>query len=118
MSRWAGGSGCHARRPPPLVPRSNAGHNRRLDRGADRDTYSPRSSGGSHDASARRRRPWRSVTVILVAAWHIHILTHDVDYDGLGPDWFTRNVNDHHRRDHAIRSLHDLGYRVTLERVA
>lgn len=53
---------------------------------------------------------------ILVAAWHI--LTHDVDYDDLGADWFARNVNDDHRRDHAIRSLHDLGYRVTLERVA
>lgn len=53
---------------------------------------------------------------ILVAAWHI--LTHDVDYDDLGADWFARNVNDAHRRDHAIRALHDLGYRVTLERVA
>lgn len=53
---------------------------------------------------------------ILVAAWHM--LTHDVDYDDLGADWFTRKVNDDHRRDHAIRNLHDLGYRVTLERVA
>lgn len=53
---------------------------------------------------------------ILVATWHI--LTHDVDYDDLGADWFARNVNDAHRRDHAIRALHDLGYRVTLERVA
>ena len=53
---------------------------------------------------------------ILVAAWHI--LTHDVDYADLGADWFTRNVNDDHRRDQAIRNLHDLGYRVTLEKVA
>lgn len=53
---------------------------------------------------------------ILVAAWHI--LTHDVDYDDLGADWFVRKVNDDHRRDQAIHNLHDLGYRVTLERVA
>jgi transposase len=53
---------------------------------------------------------------ILVAAWHI--LSHDVDYDDLGADWFARKVNDDHRRDQAIRNLHDLGYRVTLERVA
>ena len=53
---------------------------------------------------------------ILVAAWHI--LSHDVDYDDLGADWFARNVNDDHRRDQAIRNLHELGYRVTLEKVA
>ncbi len=53
---------------------------------------------------------------ILVAAWHI--LTHDVDYADLGSDWFARNVNNDHRRDQAIRNLHDLGYRVTLEKVA
>lgn len=53
---------------------------------------------------------------ILVATWHM--LTDDVDYDDLGADWFARKVNDDHRRDQAIRNLHDLGYRVTLERVA
>ena len=53
---------------------------------------------------------------ILVASWHI--LTHDIDYDDLGADWFARNVNDDHRRDQAIRNLHDLGYRVTLQKVA
>ena len=53
---------------------------------------------------------------ILVAAWHI--LATDTDYDDLGGDWFARKVNDGHRRDQAIRNLHDLGYRVTLERVA
>lgn len=53
---------------------------------------------------------------ILVAAWHI--LTHDVDYADLGADWFARNVNDDRRRDRAIRNLHELGYRVTLEKVA
>ena len=53
---------------------------------------------------------------ILVAAWHI--LAHDVDYHDLGADWFARNINDDRSRDQAIRRLHDLGYRVTLERVA
>jgi transposase len=53
---------------------------------------------------------------ILIAAWHI--LAHDIDYDDLGGDWFARKVNDDHRRDQAIRNLHDLGYRVTLDRVA
>lgn len=53
---------------------------------------------------------------ILVAAWHM--LTDDVDYADLGADWFARKVNDDHRRDQAIRNLHDLGYRVTLEHVA
>jgi transposase len=53
---------------------------------------------------------------ILVAAWHI--LTHDIDHNDLGADWFARNTNDNRSRDHAIRRLHDLGYRVTLERVA
>lgn len=53
---------------------------------------------------------------ILIATWHI--LTHDVDYDDLGGDWFARKLNDDHRRDQAIRNLHDLGYRVTLDKVA
>lgn len=53
---------------------------------------------------------------ILVAAWHI--LHDDVDYHDLGADWFTRKVNNDHRRDQAIRNLHELGYRVTLEQVA
>lgn len=53
---------------------------------------------------------------ILVAAWHI--LRDDVDYADLGADWFARNVNDDHRRDQAIRHLHELGYRVTLHKAA
>lgn len=53
---------------------------------------------------------------ILVASWHM--LTDDVDYTDLGGDWFARKANDDHRRDQAIRSLHDLGYRVTLDKVA
>jgi transposase len=53
---------------------------------------------------------------ILIATWHM--LTHNTDYNDLGADWFNRKVNDDHRRDHAIRNLYDLGYRVTLERAA
>jgi len=53
---------------------------------------------------------------ILIAAWHI--LHDDIDYQDLGADWFARKVNNDHRRDHAIRQLHELGYRVTLEQVA
>lgn len=53
---------------------------------------------------------------ILIATWHI--LHDDIAYQDLGADWFTRNVNNDHRRDHAIRQLHELGYRVTLEQVA
>lgn len=53
---------------------------------------------------------------ILIACWHI--LTHDVDYADLGGDWFARKANHDHRRDNAIRQLHDLGYRVTLDKVA
>ncbi len=53
---------------------------------------------------------------ILIAAWHI--LHDDVDDQDLGADWFARKVNNAHHRDHAIRNLHELGYRVTLEHVA
>ena len=53
---------------------------------------------------------------ILIACWHI--LTHDTDYADLGGDWFARKANNDHRRDQAIRNLHDLGYRVTLDKVA
>lgn len=53
---------------------------------------------------------------ILVAAWHM--LHDNVDYTDLGNDWFARKHSEDARRDHAIRNLHDLGYRVTLERVA
>lgn len=53
---------------------------------------------------------------ILVSVWHM--LTNDVDYHDLGGDWFARHVNDDHRRDQAVRNLHDLGYQVTLDKVA
>ena len=53
---------------------------------------------------------------ILVICWHL--LTEDADYDDLGGDYFTRRANPDRQRDRAIQQLHDLGYRVTLDRVA
>lgn len=53
---------------------------------------------------------------ILVICWHL--ITNDTDYDDLGGDYFTRRNDPDRRRDHLIGQLHDLGYRVTLDRVA
>ncbi|MBW8710076.1 MAG: IS110 family transposase [Mycobacterium sp.] len=52
---------------------------------------------------------------ILVTCWHL--LTNGCDYTDLGGDYFTRRNPDRHR-DRLIQQLHDLGYRVTLDRVA
>ncbi len=52
---------------------------------------------------------------ILVICWHL--LTNDCDYDDLGGDYFTRRNTDH-QRARLINQLHNLGYRVTLEKVA
>jgi transposase len=51
----------------------------------------------------------------LVICWHL--LANDCDYDDLGGDYFTRRNTDR-QRDHLIRQLHNLGYRVTLEQPA
>lgn len=53
---------------------------------------------------------------ILVIAWHL--LTHNVDYQDLGGDYFTRRTNPDRRRDHHIAQLQALGYGVTLHKVA
>jgi transposase len=53
---------------------------------------------------------------ILVIAWHL--LARDCDYQDLGGDWFTRRTNPDKRRDHLIGQLHDLGYGVTLTKLA
>jgi transposase len=53
---------------------------------------------------------------ILVICWHL--LTNDCDYDDLGGDWFARRTDTDKRRNHLIRQLHDLGYGVTLTKVA
>jgi transposase len=53
---------------------------------------------------------------ILVICWHL--LTQRCDYTDLGGDYFLRRTNPDRRRDHLITELHNLGYRVTLDRVA
>ena len=53
---------------------------------------------------------------ILVICWHL--LTDDADYDDLGGDYFQRRANPDRQRDRAIQQLHELGYRVTLDKVA
>ncbi len=52
---------------------------------------------------------------ILVICWHL--LSDDRDYDDLGGDYFTRR-NPDRQRDRLIAQLQNLGYRVTLDRVA
>ena len=53
---------------------------------------------------------------ILVIAWHL--LTYDCDYDDLGGDYFARRANPDRHRDQLISQLHQLGYAVTLTKVA
>ena len=53
---------------------------------------------------------------ILVICWHV--LTNNRDYQDLGSDWFTRRTDQDKRRDHLISELQDLGYGVTLNKVA
>jgi transposase len=53
---------------------------------------------------------------ILVICWHL--LTTDRDYDDLGGDYFTRRSDPNRQRDRLIRQLQDLGYRVTIDKVA
>ena len=74
------------------------------------------SSGGSPAASARRRPPSPSPTRSSSSAWHL--LTTNCDYNDLGGDYFTRHDNPERRRDHHIRQLQDLGYRVILQPLA
>jgi transposase len=52
---------------------------------------------------------------ILVICWHL--LTDSCDYADLGGDYFTRRNVDR-QRDRLINQLHNLGYRVTLDKVA
>ena len=53
---------------------------------------------------------------ILVICWHL--LTRDCDYQDLGGDWYTKRTNQDKHRDHLIGQLQDLGYGVTLNKVA
>jgi transposase len=52
---------------------------------------------------------------ILVICWHL--LADDCDYADLGGDYFTRRNTDR-QRDRLITQLHNLGYRVTLDKAA
>ncbi len=51
---------------------------------------------------------------ILCICWHL--LANDCDYADLGGDYFTRRANPDRQRDRLISQLHDLGYRVTLDK--
>jgi transposase len=53
---------------------------------------------------------------ILVICWHL--LTDDADYQDLGGDYFTRRASPDRRQDHLIRQLQELGYQVTLTKLA
>ena len=52
---------------------------------------------------------------ILVICWHL--LTDDTDYDDLGGDYFTRRNTDR-QRDRLIKQLTNLGFYVTLDKIA
>jgi transposase len=53
---------------------------------------------------------------ILVIAWHL--LTNDADYDDLGGDYFARRGDTARHQDRLVKQLQDLGYSVTLRKVA
>jgi transposase len=53
---------------------------------------------------------------ILVICWHL--LANNADYDDLGGDYFTRRNNTARHQDRLVQQLQDLGYQVTLTKVA
>ena len=53
---------------------------------------------------------------ILCICWHL--LTNNVDYDDLGGDYFARRANTARHQDRLVQQLQDLGYQVTLKKVA
>jgi transposase len=53
---------------------------------------------------------------ILVIAWHL--LNNNCDYDDLGGDYFTRRGDTARHQDRLVQQLQDLGYSVTLRKVA
>jgi transposase len=53
---------------------------------------------------------------ILVICWHL--LTNDCDYSDLGGDYFARRGDTARHQDRLVRQLQDLGYAVTLRKVA
>jgi transposase len=66
---------------------------------------------------ARRRGAKRALVAvghsILTAAWHL--LTHDVDYQDLGADYYQRRIDPTRQAQRLTAQLASLGYRVTLE---
>ncbi len=53
---------------------------------------------------------------ILVICWHL--LTNNADYDDLGGDYFARRANTARHQDRLVQQLQDLGYQVTLKKIA
>lgn len=53
---------------------------------------------------------------ILVICWHV--LTEATDYTDLGADYFTRRATTQRHQDRLVQQLQQLGYQVTLKRVA
>lgn len=53
---------------------------------------------------------------ILVIAWHL--LTNNSDYDDLGGDYFARRGTTDRHQERLVQQLQDLGYSVTLRKVA
>jgi transposase len=53
---------------------------------------------------------------ILVICWHL--LSNNADYDDLGGDYFARRGNTDRHQDRLVQQLQDLGYQVTLRKVA
>jgi len=53
---------------------------------------------------------------ILVICWHL--LANNADYDDLGGDYFVRRGNTARHQDRLVQQLQDLGYQVTLKKVA
>jgi transposase len=53
---------------------------------------------------------------ILCICWHL--LTDNADYDDLGGDYFARRGNTARHQDRLVQQLQDLGYQVTLKKIA
>ncbi|MCA1708209.1 MAG: IS110 family transposase [Actinobacteria bacterium] len=53
---------------------------------------------------------------ILCICWHL--LTNNADYDDLGGNYFARRGNTARHQDRLVQQLQDLGYQVTLKKVA
>ena len=53
---------------------------------------------------------------ILVICWHL--LANNADYDDLGGDYFARRAHTARHQDRLVQQLQDLGYQVTLKKIA